>query len=895
MHWLRRFFRKEQSEKQLDRELRFHLERQIADYVAAGMSLEEARRRARLEFGGLEAIKQQTREARRANFLDTLWQDVRFGLRMLRKNPGFTAIAILTLASGIGANTALFSLLNGLVLRNLPVLHPEQLVHFGVHSPDDPFTALSLPMFEEISREQNVFSGTFAWWGDAVLNVETKGSLSRADVWAVEGRFFSELGAVPEMGRLLGPEDVDLKAPAPAQVAVLGHGFWQRHYGASPDVVGKTIKIEGLPFIIIGVTRRSFTGISADDPPELIIPLNTEPLLFGDTDVGKHLGRPEVLWIEAAGRLRSGATLEQARAQLESLWPSIQKSILPTDRTRLEITHFGELRMKVESGGRGSSFLRTRFSKPLYVVLGIAGVVLLVACVNLAGLLLGRAASRGHEMGVRAALGASRARLVCQMLTESVTLSLLGTVGGFVLASWSSHALADFILGQIYIVPASLNLSPDWRILVFTASVAVLTGVLFGLAPSWCASREDPQLALQQNARATGQGTGLLGRGLIVTQVALSLMLLSCAGLFIRSLEKLRNVDPGFRTSGLLNVNLFPRPGGYKKLDWVNYYRELTNRIAALPGVESAGMSHMNPGTVLEWMEKIRARGSDSEGVTSDVVMLMPGAFRALNINLLRGRTFTWQDDDHAPKVALVSENLAEKMFPTSDAIGKHLDIATRPQWQNLEIVGIVSNASLYDVRKHEPLTVYAPTTQYGNYMGWSSILVRTSVSPMVLEGPISQVVESLGHEYVPSVKTVEQNINRSILQERVTAMLSAFFGGLALLLAAIGVYGQMAYSVARRTREIGIRIALGARQGAVQQMVLREALGLAALGVAIGVPCAVVASRLIASMLFGLSPHDPATLALVVAVLLAASALAAYFPARRAKRVDPMVALRYE
>ena len=892
---LRALFRRKAVEAELDDQLHAHLHNEIAKHEAAGLPAHEAARRARLALGGLEQIKEQCRDARGTRWLEDFAQDLRYTLRTLGKTPGFTTVALLTLALGVGANTALFTLLDGLVLRNLPVPHPEQLVRFGAHSPDDPFTALSLPMFQELSRGQNVFSSTFAWWGDAVLNVETDGVLSRGDIWGVTGNFYSAFGAVPELGRLIAPDDAQLDAATPAQVAVIGYGFWQRHYGSSRDVIGKTLKIEGRPFTIIGVARNGFSGISADIPLEVVVPITAEPLLSGETDVQKHLRRPQALWLEAAGRLNPGATLEQARAQLDSLWPAIQQATIPPADASTERAIFLALRLKIESGARGGSFLRPRFTKPLYILLGVAGTVLLLACVNLASLMLARAASRSREISVRVALGAGRGRLARQMLTESLTLSFAGALLGTLFAFWSSQALADFILGQIYIVPAELNLSPDWRIVAFTTFAALATGVLFGLAPAWRATREDSQVALQQRARTIGRGVGTLGKNLIVIQVALSLVLLTAAGLFSRSLGKLRAVDPGFLTSGMFQVGLFPKPDGYKNLAWVDYYHQLTDRVSHLPGVVSAGMIHTKLGNVLEWTEKTRITGTNAEELRADFEQAMPGFFATTEISLLQGRDFTWQDDDRAPRVAIVSKNFADKLFPAGDSLGRQFDVITMPKWQKLQIIGIVSNASLYDLRKAQPPTVYLPSAQYGSYMGWSEMLVRTKMPLATIAAPLRQAVESLGHEYVTSIKPVRADLDRSILQERLTAMLSAFFGVLALLLAAIGLYGLMAYTVTQRTSEIGIRLALGAPRSAVRWMVQRETMSLALVGALLGVPCAIAATQAIASMLFGLPPYDPATLATVVAILLAVAMMAGFLPSRRATRIDPLVALRHE
>ncbi len=902
VHWLytiplrlRSLFHRRQADQELDDELRDHLERKTEEYAAQGMTQEEAHRRARLDLGGIEQTKEKCRDARRVNLIQDLTQDLRYGLRILRKSPGFTAVAILTLALGIGANTAIFSLLDGLELRNLPVPHPEQLVRFGAHIPGNDYAALSLPMFQEFSRGQKVFSGTFAWWGDIVFNAEIDGTLARADVWGVDNNFYPELAAVPEVGRLFDSEDENLSATAAAQVAVLSYGFWQSHYGGARDAIGKTLKIEGIPFTIIGVTRKGFTGISADMEMEVTLPLPARQLFGGEADMQKYLQRRAARWLQAAGRLKPGVTLEQARAQLDSLWPEIRQEMVPPDKTFADLGRFRDLHLKVESGARGGSFLRKRFSKPLYIVLAISYLVLLVACVNLANLMLARGASRSHEIAVRAALGAGRARIVRQMLTESVMLSVAGTLAGWGFAHWASHAISDFILGQIFIVPAALNLAPDWRILGFTAAMAILTGVLFGLAPAWRATREDPNMALQHGSRTSGKGTSRLGGRLIVTQVALSLVLLMGSGLFVRTLKKLRDANPGFRTHSLLDVSLFPKPNGYKDLDLVNYYSQLTDRIAQVPGVESAGMMHTRFGNVVEWTERVRITGSDAEGLEADFEMATPEFFETAGITLLRGRKFDWQDDDHAARIAIVSQNFAEKLFPKGNAIGQHLDVMSARNWQNLQIIGVVSNASLYDIRKAQPPTVYLPSMQYKDYMGWSELLVQTSLPTAAITDALRRTVESQGHEYIFSIKTVQQNIERSILQERVTAMLSAFFGALALLLAAIGLYGLMAYAVTQRTREIGIRMALGAKRSGVLRFVLREVIVLVGTGVGIGLPCALAATRLIGHMLYGVSPNDPVTLAWVVGALLAVGTLAGYLPARRATKVDPMVALRYE
>lgn len=832
------------------------------------------------EFGNITLIEEESREVWQWPALEALFQDARHSLRLMRKSPGFTGVAVVSLALGIGANAALFSLVDSLVMRDLPVAHPEELVRIAAAAPDDPEPGLSLAMYEEIGRNQKVFSEMFAWLGDAVLNVEANRELSHADIWAASGNFYSALGASPEIGRLIEPKDANL------QVAVLGYGFWQRHYGGARDVIGKTVKIEGALFTIIGVTRKGFTGMAPVILAEITIPLTAWPPLFGE--------RSDSLWMQAAGRLKPGVTLDRARAQVQSLWPSIRDLLTPVGKTPLELSRFRSLQIQIEAGRKSGRFL-TGFVKPVYVLLGIAGMVLLIACANLASLLLARVAARNYEMGVRVALGASRGRLARQMIVESVMLSLASAIPAFGFALWAARGLSASIFAEFFTVPAELNLSPDWRMLFFICAAVLASSILFGWAPAWRAAREDPQRAVQGNARTLARNTGRLGKALIVTQVAMSLVLLMCAGLFIRSLQQLRANNPGFRIHGLLQAGLVPKPGGYKNVALATYYRALNERLAQIPGVRSAAFIHVQLGNVLEWDEQFRVAGSDSQARSADVEMVMPGAFDTLGITLQRGRTFTWRDDERSHRIAVVSQSFASQFIHAGDAVGKRFDVVSSPKWQNIEIVGIVSDASLYNVRQSHTPTVYLPTLQYGDYAGYPRLVVETDLTPAGIGDPLRRVVDSFGYEYVDRIKTVRQSIERSLWRERMTALLSTFFGALALMLAFIGLYGLLAYNVSRRSREIGIRMALGAQRRSVEWMVLRETLLLVAAGLAIGFACAAAATRLIEGMLYGVGRNDPVTAASVSFLLMLVAGLAAFVPARRATRLDPAGTLHQE
>ena len=825
--------------------------------------------------------------------MGTLWQTLRYTFRVLAKNPGFTTVAILSLALGIGANTAIFTLINALLLRDLPFRQPEQLVQLSAVRPDGrvPF---SYPMFREVERNQRVFTGLIGWGGGGMFNVEVNGVFSRNHLMSVTGNCFSELGVTPLLGRSLVPEDSNSDSSTSSQVAVIGYDFWRQRFGGALDVAGKQIHIEGHPFTIVGVSRKWFAGMTTGQPPDITIPITAFPMLYEGNEF--NFKSPALLWLFVTARLKDGVTIEQARAQLQSIWPEVLLATASTENLGPRRQRFLSMGLEITSAAKGfSTGMRFKFAGPLYVLAGIVALILLVACVNLANLMLARAAARSQEMSVRVAIGASRWSLARQVLTESLVLSLTGALLGFAFAYWGSRLLVT-LMSQGSLVPVMLDTSPDLRVLSLTICVALLTGILFGVAPAWRCSSEDPAAVLQQNTRTASGAAGKLGKALIITQVAISLVLLLGAGLFMRSFERLLSLDPGFQKEGVLEIELYPKPGGYQNLDLNNYHKQLIDRISSLPGVRSASFSDASIPSPDMWHDTVSPMSADpntGRRLIARAAEVSPGFFSTLGIPLLRGREFAETDDQNHPHVVVVSSALAERLFPNGDAIGKTVRYGVMSDYQNLEIVGITRDARLVDLREAATPVIFLSYLQYPPQ--WGDLIVRTSQAPEALERPITQAIDSLGHEYALNVKSIAQLVDSELVEERVTALLSGFFAALALLLASIGLYGLMSYAVTRRTREIGIRVAVGAQGQNILWLVLRETLTLALLGIVIGIPAALAASRLIANMLFGLSPSDLPTIAAVSLLLLVVALFAGYFPARRASAVDPIVALRSE
>jgi predicted permease len=808
-----------------------------------------------------------------------MYQDLSYALRMLRKTPTVTIVAVLSLALGIGANTAIFSLLNALMLRTLPVHDPQQLVAIASRTADSQAydAGLSLPMFEEIRKHQQVFSSMFLMSGGRLQNVEANGVKFSGALDQVDGDYFSTLGVQPLLGRLIAPSDLALDSGSPAAVAVIGYRCWQERYNGDPAVIEKTIRIEDHPLTIVGVTPENFVGLVIDWDAHVTVPIGySGDMTFRE---GRNVG------FGSMGRLKHGVTLEQARAQPKTLWSNVLAATVPSESHGTRREGVLRRRLEMEAAATGTSYLRQRVSYPLFIVMGLVGLVLLIACVNLANLMLARAASRRQEFGIRLALGAGAWRLIRQLLTESVLLSVIGALLGLAVAFWASRVLMTMATNDTY-APA-LNATPDVRVLAFTAAVAVLTGVLFGLSPAW----QIKATTLQQGSRSASGGTGALGALLVAAQVAFSLILVIGATLFVRSLGKLRTENPGFRREGVLVVSTFPQTGREHVPNRAAYYQELTSKLAQLPGVESVGYSNMGPAYSYELKTPVLPTHSSVAPMEAVQEWVGPGFFHMIGMRLLAGREFDWRDDTTSPPVAIVSESLARRLFPNTNPIGQKIDIGTE---KGFEIAGVVNSASLWKPQSREPMAVYYSLMQQPEYNG-PQISIRVAGDPMAVAPSARRILASMGTHFALHTETLEAPVDRFLSGERMIAVLSTFFGGRALLLASVGLYGLMSYAVTRRTSEIGIRMALGAQRGNVLRLILREVSWLVLAGLAVGIPVALAASRLISGLLFGISATDPVTIASSAAILLTVALFAGYLPARRASRIDPMTALRSE
>jgi predicted permease len=847
-------------------------------------------------------------------------KDVRHAVRMLLHAKGWTVVVVLSLALGIGANTALFTAVNGLLLVKLPVQEPDTLVRLrwtgendmvtsssdygftGRHAGQTVRTTFSYPMYQQFVAENRTMTDLFACAPISRVNVIVDGQAEIASAFASSGNYSRVLGVTARIGRTILPEDDHPGAPP---VAVISSRYWHARFGTDPEVLGKTVRINGVPVTIVGVLPPDFTGVQQPtaQAPDISVPLAVDPQLSGDPQLSERgspprLSQPTYWWLQVMGRLKPGATPAQVRGNLDGVFQHTARAGLDSylaglseearstamnrDRTRVP-------RLLVEPGGRGVYDVNTNELRAVTILSVVVVLVLLLVCANVANLLLSRATARQKELSVRLSLGATRLRLVRQLLTESLLLAAIGGALGILVGYWGHQLLPG----------AASRTTLDWRILAFVLAITVVTGIVFGVAPALRASGVNVGAALKETGRGIAGSRSLLGRSLLVIQVAISLVLLVGAGLFLRTLQNLRHVDVGFNPQNLLLFRVSPQFNRYDEKKAPILYRDLLDRLPTVPGVGSVAMSQpaLLSGSVNSTSIYIQGRvyPAGREDLDNDIhrLVVSPGFFDVMGIPIPRGRGFTERDAEGAPRVVMINEAAARKYFPNENPIGQRFG-SSRETAGQLEIVGVARDVKYNSVRDEAPPTMFVPYRQAR--LGSAVFEVRTAGNPTAVVNGIREAVRGLDPDLpLMDVSTQIEQVERRFSQEKLFAQAYTLFGALALTVASIGLFGLMSYNVSRRTNEIGIRMALGARREDVLRLVMREAMVLVAIGVAVGLAIAASASQFVATLLFGLAARDVTTMAMAMGVMAVVSAVAGYLPARRASRVDPMVALRYE
>jgi predicted permease len=830
--------------------------------------------------------------------LESLLQDLRYGARQLRSNPGFTLVAVVSLALGIGANTAIFQLLNAVRLRTRPVERPEQLVEVRLppgSSRSGRFTGgrsnLTNPLWEQIRQRQEAFSGVFAWCNGR-FNLASGGEARNAEGLWVSGDFFRTLGVQARLGRLFTVEDDRRGCGSPG--AVISHGFWLREYGGDPGVLGRSVTLDDHPFPIIGVTPPGFFGVEVGRTFDVAVLLCSDPVLAGEASA---LDKRWYWWLAVMGRVKPGWSLERVNAHLAAIAPGAFEATLPEIYQPDMAKRYLASKLVAEAAGRGVSSLRAQYESPLWMLMSTAGLVLLIACANIANLMLVRATAREREFAIRLALGASRLRLIRQVLAESLMLAIVGTGLGAALAQVLSRSLVAFLkTGQRSL---ALDVPVDWRVLAFAAAVAALTCILFGLAPALRAVRTAPGAAIKAGSRGLTASRERFGvrRVLVVSQVALCLVLLVGALLFVRSLRNLLSVDPGFRPEGVMAASIALPPADYPADRRAGVRQELLDRMRAISGIGSVSEVAIVPVSGSGWNNSVKVDGETGEYRESYFNRVGPEYFKTMRTTLLAGREIGARDTAASTPVAIVNEAFAHRFFNGAVPIGRRFRVEPQrgePE-EVYEIVGFVRDSKYRSLRDEFRPTAFlaaAQDKQPGTYVQYAIHSRAPLQSSMTA---IKQVLRQVNAKAVVQFTVMDAQIRDSLLRERLMATLTGFFGALAVLIAVVGLYGVISYMVACRRGEIGIRMALGAGRATIVRMVLREACVLVALGLAIGIGAALAAARAVGSILFGMTPSDPTTLALAVGGLAAVALAASYVPARRAAAVEPMLALREE
>jgi predicted permease len=915
--FFRRFtwwLRQRRKEDEVREELEFHLEAEANERRAAGLRDDEARWAARRDLGNEARVREDARELWTYRPVDELTQDLRYAFRTLFKNRAVTVFAVLSLALGIGANTAIFSFMDAILMRALPVADPESLVDViwqskpFSFSKGDKFVMGSMDgstyraasggtesrIFPygayELLREAStpVLSSLFAYFSAGRLNVIVQGDAELADGHYVSGNYFGGLAVSPAAGRLIDEND---NRPGAPNVAVLSHGYSERRFGAAANAIGQHILINNTPFTVVGVAPPEFFGVDPAAAPGVFLPLQSEALF--SPDVAQKYQSANYYWIGMMGRLRPGTTIAQANAALS---PVFAGWVVGTVRDEGERANLPVLRL--DAGAGGLDTLRRRYSKPLYVLLAMVGLILAIACANTANLLLARAAARRREIAVRLSIGAGRFRLIRQLLTESIVLASLGGALGVVIAIAGTRLLTVLLANGDagFTLHAELN----WRVLAVTIGLSVLCGIVFGLAPAIQSTRPALVPALKDGDAAQRRGQRhriprpRLQQALVVGQIAVLMLLLVAAGLFVQTLSNLHSIPLGFNRENLLLFELNAPQAGYPEATASRFYADLRDRFAVVPGVRAATLSHSS------LVKAGRGHPVTVDGVPAEGTRFLqtgPGFFSTMQIPILQGREIDERDREGALPVTVISDLFARTFFPNQNPLGRHIKVGGSAGSLDLEVIGVAATARYGPLKYAVPPVIYVPYGQIpARQLRQMTYALRTDGDPLSHVNTIRQIVHGADSRVpVTNVVTQAAEIDQTINQEIVLARLGGSFAVLALVIAGVGLYGTMAYAVVRRTREIGIRMALGARRGAVIWMVLREVCVLAALGLAISVPIARGSSKVVESLLFDMKPNDPRALALAVTTLVVAALLASYGPARRASRIDPMTALRHE
>ena len=889
------------KDRELQEEVRAHLEMAIRDRIERGEDPRDAAAAAHREFGNVALVQEVTREAWGWMWLERLAQDLRYAARLLRRTPAFTFVAVLSLALGIGASAAIFQVIDALRLRALPVAKPHELVEIApvtMEGARGNFAnwrgGVTNPIWEQLRGPQETLSGTLAW-GSTSFNLATGGQAQPAQGLWVSGGFFNVLGILPERGRLLSPAD-DRRGCAAR--TVISHSFWQRQFGGDPSVVGRTVTLDSTPVEIVGVTPSRFFGLEVGRTFDVALPICAEAVLASSASSPSRLDSGTNWWLTVVGRLKPGVTGDQASAHMRSLSAGIFKATLPTDYPPVSVPKYLTMTLEAARMRTGVSYLREQYGTPLWLLLALATSVLVIGCANLANLMLARATAREREIAIRLGLGASRTRVMRQLLTESVVLAISGAAGGLAVSQLLSRALVSLVDADTSSVFLAVGL--DWHVLGFTAALAALTCLLFGLVPAIRATRTSTAAVMNTTGRGlttSRQGSGLR-RVLVIAQVAMSLLLLAGALLFTRTLLNLSNLDAGFTRDGIMMTQVDFRAARVPLERRAAQKAAILERLRALPGVESAAGTSITPVSGSSWGNDVTVQTPDGpKTVNSRFNRATDGYFATFRTPIVAGRDFDARDAPTAPKVAIVNQVFAKELFGGGSAIGQRFSVEATPSTPatEYEIVGVSANAKYWSLREDTPPVAYFPMAQELRPGQNALIAVRSSLDPVALTAGIVDSFRELDPSVSLSFSRLDTLLQRSLLPERLMASLSLFFGSIAVVIAVIGLYGVIAYTVTRRTNEIGVRMALGASRGDVIALVLREAAILVGIGIATGVAIALPAGKFAESLLFGLEPRDPLTLATAIAILGAVALLASYVPARAASRIEPTAALRVE